>query len=330
MTQPATSSLDGERLEAAAAWHARMSEDQEPRVWEDFTAWLEADARNRIAFDAVDAVAAEVAEVTDRAPAALEAESAPAPHGPWFAMSRRVWIPVALAAAVALAMVVKPVLIDRPVTQAYATAVGEHRDIPLSDGSTIHLNTDTAVAVSFTRGGRAARVDKGEALFEVAADSRRPFDVTVGDRHVRVVGTAFNILRRDGAVAVTVKHGIVQVRADAGGDKPPALKLLAGDQYLGREGSPGYRLAKIDPATVAAWQQGRLLFNDAPLSQVVADLNRYFKRPVVVQDDNVGNLRFSGILKIDDQVSMLRRLEAFVPIAVQEGEDQVVLTRGSK
>jgi transmembrane sensor len=292
---------------------------------------LEADPRNLAAFDAVDAVAVEVA---DHGPAAHEetctAEAAAGRRPFWLAMSRRVRVWGALAAAVLIAVVLKPVLVDSPIVEAHATAIGERRDIQLSDGSTIYLNTDTAVSVSFTRGSRSARVEKGEALFEVAADTKRPFDVTVGDRHVRVVGTAFNILRQGGGLAVAVKHGIVQVRAEPDSGKGGALKLLAGDQYMGRDGSSEYKLAKIDPATVAAWQQGGLLFNDAPLSQVVADLNRYFRRPVVVQEADVGNLRFSGILKIDDQISMLRRLESFLPIAVQEGEDKVVLVRGSK
>ncbi len=332
-TQTVTSSAfplpDNERLEAAATWHARLSENRDHSEWQAFTAWLEADPRNRIAFDAVDAVAAEVADhaefLTDDVDPP-EHPPAPMPRALW--MSRRVWVPVALAATVLIGIVLRPTVNEPPAVQNFATAVGERKDVTLSDGSTVHLNTDTTVSVSLTRGKRRAQIEKGEALFEVVAQTGRPFDVTVGDKLVHVVGTAFNILRHDGEVTIAVKHGVVQVQPSAGGDKTPAVKLLIGDRYVGREGSAAYTLAKIDPAAIAAWEQGRLLFDDVPLSQVASDLSRYVKRPVVVQDENVANMRFSGVLKIEDELTMARRLAAFLPLAVQERADKVVLERG--
>ena len=315
-----------ERLAAAAQWHARLSEDRDETEWQAFAAWLEADPGNREAFDAVDLVAQDVADHADALADRIDLSTMPARRS-WRSVTRRVWMPAALTAAALLAVFLKPVRMDAPVVQAFATGVGERKDVNLSDGSTVHLNTDTVVSFSMTEKGRNARLDKGEALFEVAADAGRPFDVAVGDRNVRVVGTAFDIRRLGTEVTVTVKHGIVQIRAISDANSATALKLRAGDQYSGREGSAEYVVSAVDPAAVAGWQQGRLLFNDAPLSQVAADLSRYFTRPVMVEDESVGNLRFSGILKIDDELAMVRRLAAFVPISVQESEDKVVLKR---
>jgi transmembrane sensor len=336
VTTPDLSSEDL-RLEAAAAWHVRLAGDVGEKDWVAFTAWLEADPRNRQAFDAVDAVSAAVVANIPAGPSLVTAKPGWATK-----VARRVWVPVGLAAAVALGVFLTQHF-QPPKTEQIATAIGEHKDIQLADGSTLHLNTNTVVDVTFGRNVRGARVEKGEALFEVAPDRARPFDVEVGDRRVHVVGTAFNILRHGGQIAVTVKHGTVQVSPTQSGmgeagQKADGLRTMVsqqmvslqpGDQYLGREGVAAYQIVKADASNVGAWQNGQLVFDDAPLSQVASDLSRYFARPVVVTDESVRNLRFSGVLKIDGQAAMLQRLAAFVPVSVHVAEDQVVLERGA-
>ena len=195
----------------------------------------------------------------------------------------------------------------------------------LADGSVIHLNTDSVISFSFTRAHRDARIDKGEAHFDVAHDQARPFVVIAGDRRVEVVGTAFDIRRDESGVLITVDRGIVKVSAI--GDANSTLRLEAGDQYVGARGVPG-RVVKADLAKVLAWREGRrLIFEDAALSEVVFDLNRYFGQKVTL-DPSARDLRFSGILKIDDEPSILHRLESFLPVtAVTQGSNLVLKRR---
>ena len=94
----------------------------------------------------------------------------------------------------------------------FATAIGEHRAMTLADGSLMRLNTDTAVTVDLTRGSRSIRLLRGEASFDVAHDTMRPFVVAAGDTRVRAVGTAFTIRLRPDLTEVTVTEGIVGVR----------------------------------------------------------------------------------------------------------------------
>jgi transmembrane sensor len=315
-----------ERLQMAAAWHARLEggASAEPDL-EAFTAWLEADTRNRTAFDAVDGAANEAVELLS-----LNRELAAASLPPAPAMQRistRLFLGMAaLAAAVLIAVVARPDFFMPAEREVIATAAGERRDVTLADGSTVHLNTSTQIAVTMNGRTRSVQLAQGEALFEVAHDAVRPFDVAVGDREVRVVGTAFNILRHDGRITVTVERGVVDVRTEGA---RADVRLQVGDQYAAREGTPTYQVAKIDPAIVSAWRDGRAVFTDATLSEVASDLSRYYGRPIVVPDPEVARLRFSGILKIEDQLTTVRRLEALLPIVVTENANEVRLERGT-
>ncbi len=321
MSQPKSPASETERLEAAVAWHARLGTDAEGgQDWEAFTAWLEADPANRTAFDAVDAAASEAVAFLS-----LNRELAVAPPPGQRRFSTRAFLAIGgMAAAVLLAVVARPDLFHNEPRDVIATVAGEQRDVTLADGSTVHLNTNTQIAVTMRAASRDITLEKGEALFEVTSDPARPFNVAAGDRRVRVVGTVFNVLRHDGRITVTVERGKVDVAA-AGADA--SAHLGPGDQYAAREGVRTYQMAKIDPAIAAAWREGRAVYSNAALSEVASDLSRYYGRPIVVRDPQVASLRFSGILKIEDQLTTVRRLESLLPIVVAENGDEVRLER---
>src|SRR5262249_17779964 len=153
---------------------------------------LESDPRNRVAFNQADAVSHEIKTRLSAAPHVMAEPAAQAWDSnvvshPRF--SRRVWISTAVAAAVAVVAFLH--FARAPEFQTYTTKVGEHRDVALADGSSIHMNTDTVLSVALSRGTRDVRLGKGEAEFEVAPDAARPFIVDLGTRRVVVVGTAF-------------------------------------------------------------------------------------------------------------------------------------------
>lgn len=317
----------------AAYWRARMDGDPTEADWLGFAAWLEARPENRRAFDELDfilgdmeqhkaLVAARLAELTPVASAAGNVHRLRR----WTAPRALVWGAGLAAAAAVLLFVVIAGQKPAATNYAWATQVGERRDVALEDGSVIHLNTDTAVTVSFGATARTARLDKGEALFDVGVDPKRPFTVIAGDQRVEVIGTAFNVLRYDGKVTITVSRGIVRASVGAQGDIAQSpVKLTVGDQYVRREGESEYQVGKVDPSATLAWREGRLFYDDAELSRVVSDLNRNFPLQIAMADDAVRKLRFSGVLKIDDELSVLHRLESFLPITMQADDNRIVL-----
>jgi len=172
----------------------------------------------------------------------------------------------------------------------------------------------------------ARKVDMGdaEATFDIAKSPGRPFEVAVGDQKVRDIGTEFNIRAYDGAVNVTVRRGVVAVYQPNLGDQPVA-RLTQGWAMRHTVGSSLSYSAQVDPDSAFAWTQGRLICDGRPLSEIVAYLNRRYERPIHVSAD-VAARRFTGVLELDDQADVARRLAAYLSLGVHGSERDIVLS----
>ncbi|WP_068877252.1 MULTISPECIES: FecR domain-containing protein [unclassified Phenylobacterium] len=314
---------DDARREDAAAWVVRLEAgdlgDAEAAA---FDAWLSASPANAAAFDAALAVSHAYAAAADEVALALS-QRRPAPSRP---TNRRALVGFGLmAAAAALAVVVVPE-ISGPQTQTYATAKGERRTVALADGSTVDLNGGARLSVSLGRDGRRVTLAEGQAVFDVAHDARRPFTVAAGDRTIRVVGTQFDVRRLGGKVSVTVARGAVEVRP-ADGAAGKAYRLHPGQRLDHVEGAAATRVAAAEPAEVLGWRSGRLVYRQQPLSDVIDDLNQQFSTPIRVDDPELAATPISGVLVLDDQDAVIRRLALLVPISAVRSDAGVVLRR---
>jgi transmembrane sensor len=204
----------------------------------------------------------------------------------------------------------------------YTTAKGESRAVELADGSRVDLNTDSHISVRLEKDARRVTVHDGQALFDVAHDSARPFLITAGDETVRVVGTKFDVRRRDGQLSVTVLRGLVEVSTD-GEDTP--IRLRPGQMLEHVEGASGVSVRAVAAEDQVGWRSGRLVYRDQPLGRIVSDMNHYFDRPIRLEGENTATLRFSGVLIVDGQDAMLRRLTSLMPISATPTDDAIVL-----
>lgn len=307
----------------AIGWFNRL---QDPKLdeagWQGFTVWLEAAPEHRYAYDAVEAVWLGFEPPSSSASAeVISLDSRRAKPAPMFRMPQ--------AAAAALALAVLGVggagfLVTRPApVETYRTAAAEVRTIDLKDGSRVVLDRASTLKVAFTRKHRRVELVSGEANFAVAHDASRPFVVMAGDQKIQDIGTEFDVLSQAQRLRVTVSHGMVAVGDATGGD--PGYQLAAGDQFEQRRGQRGV-VRRVEAATVPAWRNGVLVYQDAPLSDVAADLGRYLATPVKLGPGTEG-MSFSGVLRISDGVSMIDRLEAFLSLHAERGPDGVVLTK---
>jgi transmembrane sensor len=317
-------------LDRAISWHIRINApDATEADWSEFTAWLEADPANRTAFDRVedldsDLESLELSEGQAASLSQIGGERAPVRS----VRAAGAWI--AGAALLAASLVVFYFLQggDGATPTTYATRIGETKIVNLSDGTRIDLNTATSLSVQVDEAGRQVTLDRGEALFHVAKDPRHPFVVTVGERQVRVVGTVFDILRSDGAIAIVVAEGRVAVSPRAGDARGQESPLGPGDRLVLAEANGATTTERIDPAQALAWRQGYLIYRNAPLSKVVNDLNRYFPVPVILEGDSASQ-RFTGVLRIDNQTAVLRRIAQFLPVTVEYRPDGKIGLRAS-
>lgn len=313
---------DDARREDAAAWVVRLEAgDLGDAEAVAFDAWLSVGPENSAAFDAALSLSQAYAEAADEVSLGL---STTARRGP--PVGRRLFIGLgAVAAAAVLAVVVAPQLSGSG-SQVYATAKGERRTIRLADGSIVDLNGGTRLEVFFGGDGRRVTLAEGQAVFDVTHDARRPFLVVAGDRIVRVVGTQFDVRRLAGKVSVTVARGAVEVHP-AEGTAGKAYRLHPGQRLDHVEGAVATRVAAAEPAEVLGWRAGRLVYREQPLGEVIADLNQQFPTPIRLEDPGLAATPISGVLVLDDQDAVIRRLALLVPISAVRSGAGVVLRR---
>jgi len=285
--------------DSAADWVLRLQDDQAGESdWLAFDSWLARSPGNGIAYDRALALWHEL----DQAAPALKRRLG--------GVTLITWRMSAAAGALAAGLMIGWVLIaERPsaIAETYQTATGEQKNITLADGSRIDLAAASRMTVSLDQDTRRVSMERGEAIFDVAPDSARPFVIAAGDRAVRVVGTEFDVRRRDGAFSVTVRRGVVEV-APAGSAEGATVRLVAGDRVDHREGSADQRASKVSADEVFGWRSGRLVYRERPLSEVVADLNAQYARPVTLADPKAAALPFSGVLTLDDEETVVHRL----------------------
>jgi transmembrane sensor len=207
----------------------------------------------------------------------------------------------------------------------YSTVVGEQKQVVLADGSSIFLNTDTAISLDLSGELRRVVLLKGQAEFTVAKDAARPFEVVADNTTVRALGTVFQVfVQTSGAVDVTVSEHAVGVRLQ---DKPAAeqARIEEGERLHYSGSGELNRAMPVNLNQINAWQRGKLIFRDQPLVEVIAELNRYSKARIVLKGDDIEQLRVSGVFPIDDAVVLSALQKAFPLHSTQIGPWLVIL-----
>lgn len=209
---------------------------------------------------------------------------------------------------------------DNHVTYALHVSTGpaETREVDLPDGSRIALNFSSSVRIRYYPRHRETELIAGEAFFRVAPDAGRPFTVDSGISQVRVVGTAFNVRVAAPRFVVKVLEGKVEVRADRTREDKRAL-LLTAETGVSIDPATGQHVAVAAPgSTVGDWRNGQLVFEQAPLADVAADLARYLGESVWVEGERLRKLPVSGMVITSTPETFLRSLPDLLPVRVDK------------
>ncbi|OAI11225.1 iron dicitrate transport regulator FecR [Methylomonas koyamae] len=283
MTQHQPVSVSDAAAEQAMAWFVRLrAETATPAERDDFQRWYRADPAHR------------------RAYAQTAAFWGDAEFGR------------TLAAAACLTLVIVGY---RPTLDCwradYCTGVGEIKSFRLGDGSEVTLNSASAISVDFNDGLRRVELRQGEAFFDVQPEPQRPFQVSGRYSTVRVLGTRFAVREDSADASVSVVSGLVAV---ARPEAEPAL-LQAGDSITVAARRSG-DIRHSPAAGGTAWLKGYAAFENAPLSEVVAELGRYRRGTLLVRDAELRELKVSGRVDIRDTDKALESLQQTLPIRV--------------
>jgi transmembrane sensor len=327
----------------AAAWVARLhGPNRTLEVENGFRRWTEMNPDHASAFEAMTAAW----EATGKLP------KTPFPRlSRWQrAGYREGFIRSAVAVGVVAALAVG-VMLHLQGTRGVATAVGEQRVLVLDDGTRVVLNTATRVVVKYDRNIRKVVLKAGEALFEVAKRPGWPFVVEAGDRKVTALGTSFIVREDERRLSVTLVEGKVTVspvEPDArsassyptsnevgqGGISwiPSAAQSKSTSQQEAQSLTltPGQRLTfdiselpKIDHPPldhITAWQRGLVDFENTPLGDAVAEMNRYSVVKLVIESSQTAAIPITGVFRAGDAssfaaaVARIYRLQAMEDI----------------
>jgi transmembrane sensor len=319
MSNEAPESIDESIVDRAIAWQQAVAAGEAD--WAALTLWLEADPRHAAAFDEAalldDAVTRHRAAIAAILPRDEAAEPAPARRRTGWRWAAGGGVAAALAVAIAV-----PMLLPAPeaAPTVYASQPGRTRDVALADGSRITLSAASRISVGAHQ--RSIALDSGAAWFDVPHDPARQLTITAQGYRITDIGTRFSVDAEAGRVVVAVAQGQVTVDPPVG----DTVTLAAGQRLSGTGGAAPV-VSAVAAQSVGAWRTGRLVYNDAPLGMVAADISRYRGAPVVV-DPALKGRRFSGVLVIGDGSTLVSDLAGVAGLRVERRGDAVVL-RGS-
>ena len=211
---------------------------------------------------------------------------------------------------------------------AYSTPVGALASVPLSDGSTVTLNTNSLVHVAYRAKERRVTLDRGEAFFEVSKDRSRPFVVEIGGGQVTAVGTQFSVRKDGNETRVLVTEGRVRIDRTDFRSGSGSAEVDAGSEAQLEQNS--VRVDQPDSSRVEqhlSWRTGYLTFHDTPLPDAIAEFNRYHNRKIVMDDPTLAALRIGGRFRTTDAEAFLWLLQSGFPISVAQRDDRISLTR---
>lgn len=188
------------------------------------------------------------------------------------------------------------------------TSRGERRAVTLADGSIVEMDADTAIDVEVSATRRRIRLLRGSAFFAVEPMGL-PFVVEAANGETRVMGTKFDVsIQKNGSVATTLEEGMVSVGLPG---TSAEIKLEPGQSVVYDTSGLG-EARTVDTEEVTAWRNGRFIFTNARLEDVLAHIERYGDGRIVVTSSALANKRVSGNIGLDDPDKALAAMQSSV------------------
>ncbi|MEG1340742.1 MAG: FecR domain-containing protein [Pseudomonas sp.] len=299
--------LDYRTLEAAATWYVQLNaaqpNDAQLKAWQE---WLGKSQAHAQAWARV--------EKLQRQFGSLPADVALPTLAGVRARRRAVLKTLAMLMAVgATGWAVRESNPAQALMAELRTGKGQRRQVRLSDGSQLELNTDSAVDIRFDGLQRQLRLYRGEIMVQTASDpAGRPFEVHTAEGRVRALGTRFSVRSDEGQSRVSVLQHAVEIRPV---DNPLLMLHLDAGQSVSFDPRHIGKTQAATPGT-GAWTQGMLTVIEWRLADFVSELRRY--RPGVLRcTADIADLRLSGAFRIDDTDTILENLTASLPVKVR-------------
>ena len=214
----------------------------------------------------------------------------------------------------------------------YVCDIGEMKQVVLPDGSVMTLNTRSEVRAHYTRHSREIHLTQGEVLFNVVHDATREFVVRMGTWAVLAVGTAFAVRRLSPtSMDITVAEGVVEVLAQHPTDEGFRSRLAA-LQEASADGDDRLTIHEVSAGELRrrlAWRSGLIVFDGETLRQALAEMSRYSRRQLTVEDPALAERRIVGVFPTSDTQTFIQGMRSTLGVETVETDTTVLLRAGS-
>lgn len=313
---------------AAAEWVARM--DRAPLTAgeaEELTKWLAADRRRRGAFIRARALWMRSESARALGPQYEPENFQPAAADPLPAPIERRRPMMKWSGALAASLVVVVMLVATlQMPTAYATAKGEMRTVPLGDGATVTLNTDTRIKIYVDDGRRRIRVLRGEVLIE-GAGAASPTLVEVDGKQLEGSAATFVVRKlNDQPAQVLVQEGRVVLAEQKQATMP--LSANTGASLLEAE-EQGWQLRALSYGQLSrelAWREGKIALQGETLAEAVALYARYSDTPIVIADPDLAKAPVTGLFAVNNALGFSRAVANVFDADVRQEGERIVIT----
>lgn len=180
----------------------------------------------------------------------------------------------------------------------FTTKYGQTLKVVLPDSSTVYLNGNSSLNYVNNWDNNSDREVniEGEAYFSVKhTKSNQKFFVRMADNlSVEVLGTEFNITKRDKNTRVVLSSGKIDFHMDNLKTGNDVIQMKPGDLIEYQNNSQSYIKQKVDPATYSSWKNNRIIFNKTKIIDVLQNLHYTYGLKVKIEDEKMLNMRVSG------------------------------------
>jgi transmembrane sensor len=287
--------------------------------------WLDTDSKHVLAYQESKQVELLLSQFSEQGIQSLE-QSVTTTHQTATRTSQSSW---AIAACFALLSVCLfsylnwPTPLNSAAFQAYyQTKRGEITDIKLPDQSTLTLDAKASISVNFDNEQRVNKLLKGRVVFDVASDKTRPFVIETGNSTITVLGTRFSVDKKSHSTRVMVEHGRVSVQ-----NQRERIELSKGDVATIKVS--GMVISKFDPEIthVDAFKQGRLMFDNTPLSEALETFNRHHDFSYTLATKSHDELNISGTFSASELESFVTLLPHALPVEVKSLNNHIIISK---
>jgi transmembrane sensor len=226
-------------------------------------------------------------------------------------------IPVLLGSVSYIIYLHKQVSPLETVWQTVETLPGQRSFLKLPDGTSVWLNSATKLTypATFSRNSREVKLD-GEAFFDVTRMEHRPFNVDIGDIRVKVLGTEFNVnnYKEDEDSHIYLKSGLIELHSNSDNEERMILSLDPGERAVYHKDEKKLTLLKGQSDVCLAWLEGKMVFRDDPMTEVVRKLNRYFNAEITIANPEIREYTYTATFQDESLEQILELLKISAPI----------------